>query len=32
MFAVAGAIPQIKRLYIYDWTGGTGQLRASTPG
>jgi hypothetical protein len=22
MFAVAGAIPQIKRLYIYDWTGG----------
>jgi hypothetical protein len=22
MFAVAGAVPQIKRLYIYDWTGG----------
>jgi hypothetical protein len=22
MFAVAGAIPQIKRLYVYDWTGG----------
>ena len=22
MFAVAGSVPQIKRLYIYDWTGG----------
>jgi len=22
MFALAGSIPQIKRLYIYDWTGG----------
>ena len=27
MFAVAGAIPQIKRLYIYDWTGGTASTR-----
>ena len=27
MFAVAGAIPQIKRLYIYDWTGGTTSTR-----
>jgi len=27
MFAVAGAIPQIKRLYIYDWTGGTSSTR-----
>ena len=27
MFAVAGAIPQIKRLYIYDWTGGTNSTR-----
>ncbi len=23
MFAVAGSMPQIKRLYIYDWNGGT---------
>ena len=23
MFALAGALPQIKRLYVYDWTGGT---------
>ncbi|HTR89409.1 MAG TPA: hypothetical protein VMG62_04780 [Solirubrobacteraceae bacterium] len=27
MFAVAGAIPQIKRLYIYDWTGGVTSTR-----
>jgi len=27
MFALAGAIPQIKRLYIYDWTGGTNSTR-----
>jgi hypothetical protein len=27
MFAVAGAIPQIKRLYIYDWTGGNSRTR-----
>ncbi len=27
MFAVAGAISQIKRLYIYDWTGGTTRTR-----
>ncbi len=27
MFAVAGAIPQIKRLYVYDWTGGTSSTR-----
>jgi hypothetical protein len=25
--AVAGAIPQIKRLYLYDWTGGTSRTR-----
>jgi len=23
MFALAGALPQIKRLYVYDWTRGT---------
>jgi hypothetical protein len=23
MFALAGALPQIKRLYVYDWTKGT---------
>ena len=23
MFAIAGVVPQIKRLYIFDWTGGT---------
>jgi hypothetical protein len=23
MFAVAAAHPQIKRMYIYDWNGGT---------
>ncbi|MGO9490590.1 MAG: hypothetical protein ACLQBB_16400 [Solirubrobacteraceae bacterium] len=27
MFAVAAAHPQIKRLYIYDWTGGNNSTR-----
>jgi hypothetical protein len=27
MFAVAGSQRQIKRLYIYDWTGGTASTR-----
>jgi hypothetical protein len=27
MFAVAGSRPQIKRLYIYDWNGGTRSTR-----
>jgi hypothetical protein len=27
MFALAGAHPQIKRLYIYDWNGGTSSTR-----
>jgi len=27
MFAVAGSVPQIKRLYIYDWTGGVNSTR-----
>jgi len=27
MFAVAGSQPQIKRLYIYDWTGGNSHTR-----
>ncbi|HEY4896261.1 MAG TPA: hypothetical protein VII01_09235 [Solirubrobacteraceae bacterium] len=27
MFAVAGSQPQVKRLYIYDWTGGTARTR-----
>jgi hypothetical protein len=27
MFAVAGSHPQIKRLYIYDWNGGTASTR-----
>jgi hypothetical protein len=27
MFALAGALPQIKRLYIYDWTGGNASTR-----
>jgi len=26
-FAVAASQPQIKRLYLYDWTGGTGSTR-----
>jgi hypothetical protein len=27
MFAVAASRPQIKRLYIYDWSGGTSRTR-----
>jgi hypothetical protein len=27
MFAVASAVPQVKRMYIYDWTGGTSSTR-----
>jgi hypothetical protein len=27
MFRVAAAVPQISRLYIYDWTGGTSSTR-----
>jgi len=27
MFAVAGSQPQVKRLYIYDWTGGNASTR-----
>ena len=27
MFAVTGSIPQIKRLYIYDWLGGNASTR-----
>jgi hypothetical protein len=27
MFGVAGSQPQIKRLYIYNWTGGTSSTR-----
>jgi hypothetical protein len=27
MFNLAAAVPQIKRLYIYDWTGGTASTR-----
>jgi hypothetical protein len=27
MFAVAGSVPQIKRLYVYDWTGGVNSTR-----
>jgi hypothetical protein len=27
MFSMAAAIPQIKRLYIYDWTGGVNSTR-----
>jgi len=27
MFAVAASIPQIKRLYVYDWTGGLNATR-----
>lgn len=26
-FALASTIPQIKRLYLYDWTGGTAKTR-----
>jgi hypothetical protein len=27
MFAVAASVPRIKRLYIYNWTGGTAKTR-----
>jgi hypothetical protein len=27
MFDLAGSLPQIKRLYIYDWNGGTASTR-----
>ncbi len=27
LFALAGAVPQIKRVYIYDWNGGTNSTR-----
>jgi hypothetical protein len=27
MFRMASAIPQVKRLYIYDWSGGTASTR-----
>lgn len=27
MFGLAGSLPQIKRLYIYDWNGGTASTR-----
>ena len=27
MFAVAASVPQVKRLYIYDWTGGYASTR-----
>ncbi len=27
MFALAGAVSQIKRLYVYDWTGGVNATR-----
>jgi hypothetical protein len=27
MFALAGSVPQIKRLYVYDWSGGTSSTR-----
>jgi hypothetical protein len=27
MFGVAAANPRVKRLYIYDWTGGTPSTR-----
>ena len=26
-FALAGSVPQVKRLYIYDWSGGTASTR-----
>ena len=26
-FALAGSVPQVKRLYIYDWTGGVNATR-----
>jgi hypothetical protein len=27
MFSLAGAVPQVKRLYIYDWSGGYASTR-----
>jgi hypothetical protein len=27
VFALAGSLPQIKRLYVYDWSGGTSSTR-----
>ncbi len=27
MFALASSIPQVKRLYLYDWNGGTASTR-----
>ncbi|HEV3046126.1 MAG TPA: hypothetical protein VGY13_02075 [Solirubrobacteraceae bacterium] len=27
MFGLAGGLPRVKRLYIYDWTGGTASTR-----
>ncbi len=27
MFALAGSVPQVKRLYVYDWSGGTSSTR-----
>ncbi len=27
MFALAGSLPQIRRLYVYDWSGGTTSTR-----
>jgi hypothetical protein len=27
MFALASSVPHVKRLYIYDWTGGTASTR-----
>jgi len=26
-FALAGSVPQVKRLYLYDWSGGTASTR-----
>jgi len=27
MFALAGSVPQVKRMYVYDWTGGFTRTR-----
>ncbi len=27
LFALAGSLPQVKRMYIYDWNGGTNSTR-----
>ncbi len=27
MFALTGSVPQIKRMYVYDWNGGTNSTR-----